>query len=256
MVTAMPNTTIARFEPKGPRGKLERVEDFPASILETDQPVQNGHLYMDDSQHGYLAGVWECTPFRTTLGRPYPFNEFMVLLEGSVTIVEPGGLETTIRAGQIFAIPQGLPCQWKQTGHVRKYYVIFEDASGRQLGDPAMLRVVRPDPRGKLEDIGPPPAELLLSPAPIQHAREWFRDATDQWAVGVWDTTAHRRKPRPSPCHELMHILEGSVTLTDGAGHPHSFVAGDTFFVPLGAVCGWECSAYLRKVYCTFRPTA
>jgi len=251
----MPSSTIARFEPKGPRGKLERLEDFTASILETDQPVQYGHLYMDDSQHGFSAGVWECTPFRTTL-LPYPVNEFMLILEGSVTIVEAGGHETTIHAGEIFALPKGLPCQWKQTGDVRKYYVIFDDTSGMEPGDSAMLRVVRPDPRGRLEDIGPPPAELLLSSAPIQHAREWFLDATGQWAVGVWDTTAYRRKPRPSPCHELMHILEGSVTLTDEAGHPHSFAAGDTVFVPLGAVCGWDCSEYLRKVYCTFRPTA
>jgi uncharacterized cupin superfamily protein len=145
----MTSRTIVRFDPKGPWGKLERMEDFPASILETNQPVQRGHLYMDDGQHGYLAGVWECTPFRSTLGRPYPFNEFMVLLEGSVTVVEPGGLETTICAGEMFAIPKGLPCQWKQSGPVRKYYVIFDDASGKELGDPAMLRIMRPDPRGQ-----------------------------------------------------------------------------------------------------------
>src|SRR5215470_4897972 len=56
-VTAMPSSTIARFHPKGPRGALERLDDFPASILETAQPVQHGHLYMDDPQHGFLAGV-------------------------------------------------------------------------------------------------------------------------------------------------------------------------------------------------------
>src|SRR5262249_6412382 len=121
--------TIARFQPKGPRGMLDRVEDFPESILDSDQPVQHGHLYVDDRQHGFSAGVWECTPFKTTLGRPYPFNEFMVILEGSVTIVEPGDRETTIKAGEIFAIPKGLPCQWKQTGPVRKHYTIFDDAS-------------------------------------------------------------------------------------------------------------------------------
>jgi len=246
-------STIVRFAPKGPTGKLERLDDFPASILESDQPTQHGHSYLNDSGHGFVAGVWDCTPFTTRL-LPYSCNEFVLILEGSVTIVEPYGRETTIHSGESFVIPQGLNCQWKQTGYLRKYYVIFEEASGRQFVDHAALRVVRPDPKGSLEKSSPPPAELLLSPAPVQHAHEWFADATGQWAIGVWDTTAYRRKLMPSPHHELMHILEGSVHLTDEAGKTHSFATGDTFLIPRGTVCDWQCSEYLRKIYCTFQP--
>jgi uncharacterized protein len=53
-----------------------------------------------------------------------------------------------------------------------------------------------------------------------------------------------------------MHILEGSVTLTDGAGMAHRFHAGDTFFVPMGTACDWECTQDLRKIYCIFQPKA
>ena len=244
---------IIRFAPGGPTGDLERLDDFPASILESGRPIQHGHAYFDDSKHGFTAGVWDCTPFTTTL-RPYPFNEFMLILEGSVTIVEPGRRETTIQSGEAFAIPQGLNCQWKQTVYLRKYYVVFESASESQVVDQTALGVVRPDPQAKLTTSSPPPTELLLSPVPTQHAHEWFADPTGQWAVGVWDTSACRGKPMPFPHHELMHIFQGSVELTDGAAKKHHFAAGDTLFIPRGTVCDWHCSGYLRKIYCIFRP--
>src|SRR4029077_7736801 len=121
--------------------------------------------------------VWDCTPFVTTL-HPYPFNEFMLILEGSVTIVEPGGRETKIRPGEAFCIPQGLNCQWKQTEYVRKYYAIFEEASGRRATDRAALRVVKLDPKEHLDEVLPPSTDLLLGPVPVQHIHEWFSDAT------------------------------------------------------------------------------
>lgn len=249
----MSYTKIARFEPFGPEGRLQRLKDFNASILETDQPVQRGHLYIDDGEHGFSAGVWDCTPF-TTILRPYPFNEFMLIVEGSVTIAEPGGRETAIHAGETFIIPKGLNCQWKQTGYLRKYYAIFDGAPGQQPVNHAALQVVRPDPEGDQQDVAAPPAELLLTPAPVQYAREWFADATGQLTAGAWDTTAYHRKPIPFPRHELLHVLAGYVALTDEAGKANSFAAGDTFLVPLGTVCDWKCSEYTRMVYCAFRP--
>jgi uncharacterized cupin superfamily protein len=249
----MASDSIVRFQPKGPAGELQRWDDIPASDLESGRPVQRGHYYINDTERGLSAGVWDCTAFTAKAG-PYSVNEFMLILEGSVTIVEAGGRETTIRAGESFIIPKGLHCQWKQPGYLRKYFVIFDDASGLKPADPAALRVLRPDPKGALAKSAPPPADLLLSPAPVQHAHQWFADLTGQWSVGVWDTTAYHRKPIPFPRHELMHILEGSVTLTDGAGKAQRFTAGDSFFVPLGAVCDWKSEGYLRKIYCIFQP--
>src|SRR5690242_11294412 len=127
----MLTTGIIPFAPAGPMGDLERLDDFPDWVLESDQPTKHGHTYFEDSKHGFAAGVWDCTP---VVGAPHPyaFNEFMLILEGSVTIIEPGGRETTIRSGEALAIPQGLICQWKQTEYVRKYYTIFEETSRRQ----------------------------------------------------------------------------------------------------------------------------
>ena len=251
----MDTAGIFRFEPKGPLGALERWDDIPASELESGSPVQRGHFNLKEDKHGVSAGVWDCTAFTSKQG-PYPVHEFMIVLEGSVTIAEASGRETTLNAGDSFLIPKGLVCQWKQPGYLRKYFVIFDDASGMKPADKTALRVIRPDPRVKLTPSTPPAAELLLSGSPTQHVHEYFADTTEQWSVGVWDTTAYWRKQIPFPRHELMHILEGSVTLTDGTGTQHKFGAGETFFVPLGAICDWRCEGYVRKIFCIFQPQA
>jgi uncharacterized cupin superfamily protein len=254
--TAMTSASIWRFEPNGPvKSGLTRWPDMAAIDLESGVPVQHGHEYLKDSERGLTAGVWDCTAFTSTM-MSYPVNEFMILLEGEVTIIEENGRRTTVRAGESFILPKGLRCKWQQTGNVRKYFVIFDDASGLSPQNVAALEVRRPDPRGDLAPSAPPAADLLLSAVPRQRAHVWFEDLTGQWTVGVWATTPYHRKAVPFPRHELMHILEGSVTLTDGAGMAHRFHAGDTFFVPMGTACDWECTQDLRKIYCIFQPKA
>jgi uncharacterized cupin superfamily protein len=247
--------TIIRFEPHGPAGGgLQRLEDIPAESLAAGSPVQRGHSYLEAKEHGLSAGVWDCTAMTTRFG-PYPVNEFMIVLEGAVTIVEDGGKETTIRAGESFILPKGLPCSWKQEGSIRKFYVIFDDASGLATADPAALSTIRLDPAAALSPIKVDPAPILGA-LPVQHDRNWFTDLTGQWTVGVWDATRYERKVMPFPRHELMHLLEGSVTLTDAEGNGQTFRAGDTFFVPMGTLCGWRSAEYVRKIYCIFQPSA
>ncbi|MGL4527977.1 MAG: cupin domain-containing protein, partial [Aestuariivirga sp.] len=88
------------------------------------------------------------------------------------------------------------------------------------------------------------------------HTKDDFEDATGQLSIGVWDTTGYRRKLIDFPRHELMHLLEGSVTFTDDAGRSQTFQAGDTFFVPLGTPNAWTSEGFLRKIFVIFQPKA
>jgi uncharacterized cupin superfamily protein len=258
-------TNIVRFERQGPPGKgLARWEDIAADSLVAGKPVQRGHFYFEDKGLGLSAGVWSCTAM-TAKAAPYSVNEFMILLEGAVTIIDAQGRETVTKAGQSFLIPKGMVCAWKQTGYVRKFFVIFDDAqSGRDSGlspaDPAALKVMQPDPKAALGASEGPAPELLLSPPPVQRDKQYFADLTGQWTVGVWDSTAYHRKTITFPRHELMHILEGEVTLTEegagGAGTAQHFKAGDTFFVPMGTRCDWQSKGRVRKLYCIMQPKA
>jgi len=247
---------IIRFEPQGPAGTgLVPWPEIPASMLTAGRPVQRGHTYFEDKASGLSAGVWDCTAMTGRL-EPYSVNEFMIVLEGAVTIVDARNRAVTIKAGEGFLIPKGMPCVWRQDGYIRKFFVIFDDASGKEPPDPAVLEVLRPDPQAALASSDGPAPEVLASPPPVQRDKQYFADLTGQWTVGVWDSTAYLRKTISFPRHELMHILEGAVTLTEEGGPAQTFRAGDTFFVPLGTRCDWKSTGYVRKIYCIMQPKA
>src|SRR5262245_29145213 len=185
---------IQKFEPFGPGGSagnsgLALWPEIPAGALSAGKPVQRGHYYLEDKARGLTAGVWDCTAM-TEKGGPYSVNEFMIVLDGAVTIREPspssvpsprergedqslprtgsggegksaGQRETTIRAGESFIIPKGLDLQWHQDGYMRKFFVIFDDSSALPA-DPATLSLQLPDPRAALSPSGGPAPELLL----------------------------------------------------------------------------------------------
>jgi uncharacterized cupin superfamily protein len=245
---------ILRIEAGGPAGALPpQNTTFPAHWMATEQPVKHRHGYIDDVGEGITCGVWQATPFTMT-PHLYSINEFMLVLQGSVTLVNTGGGETTVRAGDSFVVPQGWDGYWKQLEFFRKFAFSFRNPSWRKPADPTALKIVKLDHKARLEPCQPPPAELLSGQLPMQHAHEWFVDVSGQLAVGVHDTTAFHQKPVHSPRHDWRHVLEGSVSLTDEAGKVHRFVTGDTFVVPLGVVCDWRCDDHLRTVYCTFQP--
>ena len=249
----MSEPTPIAYSDRGPAGAgLAVWPEIPAEALTEGRPVQTGHAYFADETGKLTSGVWHCTPM-TTKRAPYDVNEFMLVLEGSVTIAHENGAEDTIRAGESFVIPKGTPCVWKQTGDIRKFYAIFDDDSGETLGDDKLV-VRRPDPGCDLDPVGEQDASRYIGGVPEQGVKVFFEDATGQMTVGVWSTTEMHTEPAPFPRNELMHILEGEVTITDGAGRATTYGAGDTFMVPKGMVYRWDSTGAVRKIFCIFQP--
>jgi len=238
----MPKPAIISFNPNA---EMEQWPDFPESEIASGSMAQRGHAWFEDKALGLSAGIWE-QEANVTHWMDYPVTEFMLVLEGEVVIVEETG-ETRIGSGESFIIPKGLRCRWTQAGRVKKFFVILEDSSGP-------LKLIKLNPKVKLQPSTPPSADILHSPVPTQNAHECFEDATGQFTVGIWDTTGYHRKLLDFTRHELMHLLEGSVTFTDDKGASQTFKAGDTFFVPLGTPNSWKSEGYLRKIYCIFQP--
>lgn len=252
----MPINPIIKFSLNGDKGEGLRVlPAMPTEELVAGNPVQRGIEYFSDPQIGLSAGVWDCTAFTAKMA-PYPVNEFMIVLEGGVSMVEADGRETTIGAGEAFVIPKGTICQWRQSGFMKKYYVIFDDSSGADPAKASAQKIMKIDIDAAREPSPPPASDLLIGPSPTQTARNWIDDATGQWTMGVWDSTPYRRKAIPFPRHELMHLLEGSVTLSTPDGWHETYRTGDTFFVPMGANVEWHSTEYVKKYYCTMIPKA
>ena len=242
-----------KFEADGPADSgLQAWDPIPAEALTAGEPVQRGHTYFTDDSGTLTAGVWDCTPMTLKSG-PYDVNEFMYVLQGSIQIVHDNGATDTIEAGQCFVLPKGTPCVWRQTEYVRKFYAIFDDPSGQSL-DADALSVRRPDPADALEPVGEQDTSRYVGEVPEQTIKVYFQDATRQMTVGIWTTTEMHTRLLPFGRNELMHILEGEVTITDGNGIAHTYGAGDTFLVPKGMVYQWDSVGIVKKIFCIFQP--
>jgi uncharacterized cupin superfamily protein len=53
---------------------------------------------------------------------------------------------------------------------------------------------------------------------------------------------------------EMMHILEGSGSITNADGVVFEFSAGDTFMVPAGMGYQWQNDEYVKKIFCSYTP--
>ena len=244
------------FEREGPTETgLVQWPAIDHSNLTAGEPVQRGHTYFDDDTGTLTCGVWECTPMTTKL-HPHPVNEFMCILGGVVTIVDQSGNEETISAGQSFVVPKGMPRIWKQTETVRKFYVIFNDPSGIEPEDPSTLAIARIDPAGALSLVDQEKQDTSRydGRVPTQHIHAPFNDLTGQLLAGVWDTTDMHTKLLPFAKNECMHLLDGTVTITNREGVADTFRAGDTFLLPRGITYRWDSEGYVRKIFCIFTP--
>lgn len=234
-----------RFDPDA---ALETWEEMPPHTLVAGRPVQRGRLYLDDRARGLTAGIWACSPFTSTMAA-HDNDEFMLLLEGAVEIVEPSGKVTRIAAGESFILPKGLVRQWRQTCEVKKIFVILETPDDAAARDTRALGVIKPDPGIALSPSPGPKPETLLAGAPRQQGRDVFEDRDGRFSVGIWSSTAYHRRAVPFPRHELMCLLEGRVSITGPSGRTQTFEAGDSFLVPFGAVTDFRTDGDVRKIY-------
>jgi uncharacterized cupin superfamily protein len=150
----MEDFTIIAFDRDGPDGRglsaiNESPDDLPL-VPGSSVPVQRSDIYFADNTGKCIAGIRDCTPCQTAMG-PYPFDEFMVILEGSVIIVHEDGTETNFRAGEAFVISKGTPVSWKQTESVQKLYVIVVDKE-IEANVPETLTVRQIDPTKDVPD--------------------------------------------------------------------------------------------------------
>ena len=74
---------------------------------------------------------------------------------------------------------------------------------------------------------------------------------TDDQSImtGVWECAPCKEEIEAYPVHEMMTVLDGSVTVTGAGGQAETYEAGDTFFIPKGTPCTWEITKKMRKFY-------
>ncbi|WP_428512561.1 cupin domain-containing protein [Roseovarius sp.] len=228
--------TILRFQPNGPDG-LEEWEQMDYASLVSGQPVQHGHLYHEIESSGYMAGVWDCTAFTDQM-MPYTVDEYMLFLDGELTMVLPDGTEIEIRKGDAFIIPKGFECQWKQPGFVQKIFMIL-DGPVPKADNTSLQRITVPD-------LSAPDA------APdVVSTRTDFVNAAGTMRVDVQNFGALSQPALRLDAYKIITVLDGTLSLHDGA-ETHSFAKGETAYVHQGDTVGCTTEPGTRLIVASY----
>lgn len=118
-------TLPIKFSATGPEGWLA-IPDVPqatATFID-GHPMGADHVYYATDKPKFFTGIWRSQAY-TEFYDSYAANEFMYVLEGSVTL-ESDGFSETYRKGDAFFVPKGFKGYWRQTEPMLKYYVIIE----------------------------------------------------------------------------------------------------------------------------------
>ena len=243
---------VIRLEPYGPADTgMEEMQLDPAGF-QSELPSQQVHVYYEDQDLGLSVGVWTTTSMQEAFG-PYPGDEFMWVLEGQVSMVDADQNATLIKQGETFCIRNAIPISWKQVGFLRKLYMTYADPKATTPEITSAEGGVRVLDAGALEagmtkmDTTEP--LVIIGDKPVQHDHILFTNDAENMFVGMWDSTAFDSEMKPFPWHEMVQLLVGEVKITEADGKAHLFKGGDAFFIPMGTVCKWETSGFIKKFY-------
>ena len=98
-------------------------------------------------------------------------------------------------------------------------------------------------------DLEPAPIEpsWILEGAPIARLKVLHAASDQRYVVALWDCTAGRFRWHFN-ADEVVHILDGEVSVTDEDGGERILRPGDTALFPKGSTNVWHVPRYVRKM--------
>lgn len=232
---------VTRVSPSDRAGTgLSEWDPINPDSLVSGAPVQRGSLCDENAETGYLAGVWDCTAFTDSPG-PYPSDEFMLLLEGTVILRLPEGGEVRVGPGEAFVIPKGFACQWVMPDYVRKVFMIVDDPAPEGPDNPSLRRVTLPALR------------LPDAEGAVETAATWFRNATGRMTVATRRHAGGETAPCADEAHALIHVLDGGLALAAGDAEMR-FAAGETAYIRAGTALARRVAPGTVTLEARYRP--
>ena len=109
--------------PKADAILTEDTEDVPFAITSGVQPKQN--VCYKDKTGRFFSGTWASEIFESAQ-RPFPYNEFGYVYDGSITLTDAQGVAQIFNAGDAFFVPKGVVCNASVANNVRLYFAVIK----------------------------------------------------------------------------------------------------------------------------------
>jgi len=113
--------------------------DISGAIFERDDMLKtehdDGHVTLDvttllSSDEKFASGMYRSDKTRFEIKEPYGVDEFMYLLEGSITLTSADGTAQVINTGEGVTIPKEWTGIWDTDGYTKIWVIYSEDGSG------------------------------------------------------------------------------------------------------------------------------
>jgi uncharacterized cupin superfamily protein len=197
------------------------------------------------------------------ISEPYPYDEYVRVLQGSVVLTSSEGERQSYEAGDAFLVPVGWTGTWEMPTRFRELIII--DRKGWEAVESMIATLFGADPesstgqtsvlplltaslkKAPLDDLPPWPQEVVLSGA-NEHGQKVLHSGNV--VAALYGAEAARLSVgEPFPYDEYVLVLAGEVTLTSDAGQSQTFGEGDSFLVPKDWTGIWDMPGqYLEKI--------
>ena len=112
------------------KASLDKIPPFPED--ERRGPQSNWMTVLHSGE--VTVAVYESTPVLIEIKEPFPYDEYVHVLEGEVTLTDLDGNENTFKAGENFLVPKGFLGTWNMTSHYRELIVVETKAMMKAEG--------------------------------------------------------------------------------------------------------------------------
>ena len=109
--------------PKADAVLTEVTDDAPFDVTSGARPRHN--VCYTDTMGKFLSGTWASKTFESRQ-RPFPYNEFAYVQDGSITLTDAKGVAHVFKTGDAFFVPQGVECSATVANSVRLYFAVVK----------------------------------------------------------------------------------------------------------------------------------
>jgi uncharacterized cupin superfamily protein len=101
--------------------KLDSIPPWPEGVVDSGI---NEHWQKVLHQGEYVVTIYEAMPALIKISEPYPYDEYVQVLIGEVTLTSVEGEAQTFRAGESFSVPKGWMGTWDMPVKFREMIVV------------------------------------------------------------------------------------------------------------------------------------
>ena len=162
-------------------------EDLREMALESIPPWPDEMVLSGTNQHWqkvlhegeFVVALYEAMPAVIDISEPYPYDEYVRVLEGTVVLTSSEGKRESYEAGDAFLVPVGWTGTWEMPARFRELIIIDRkgweavesmiatlfgpDAESRTGQTSVVSLLTDPLKKMRLEEIPPWPLEVVLS---------------------------------------------------------------------------------------------